>query len=81
MTRRAVEAIIGKAALDEEFRNALFADPDTILTGFPLTRTERVALMAIDSESLEFFATSPGVLMAQSLLLQLNTHEGIMPRD
>ncbi len=79
MTRRAVEAIIGKATLDEVFRNALFADPDTILTGYTLTRSEITAIRAIDSESLEFFATSPGVLKAQSLLLPHHANGDAVP--
>ena len=68
MTRRAVESIIGKAALDEKFRHALFSDPDATLSGFTLTKTEIHALKAIDSESLEYFANCPGLLMAQSML-------------
>ena len=79
MTRRAVEAIIGKATLDEEFRNALFADPDTILTGYTLTKSETIALRAIDSESLEFFATSPGVQKAQFLLLEHHANGDAAP--
>lgn len=68
MTRRAVESVIGKAALDEVFRYALFSDPDATLARFTLTNAEIQALKAIDSESLEYFADSPGVSMAQMLL-------------
>lgn len=68
MTRRAVESVIGKAALDEAFRHALFSDPDATLSDFTLTRTEILALKAIDSEALEYFAGCPGMSMAQSLL-------------
>lgn len=78
MTRRAVEAVIGRATLDEEFRNALFADPDSTLSSFTLTRSEQIALKSIDSESLEYFASSPGMMIAQSLLLQHYANEDPM---
>ncbi|MCB0231105.1 MAG: Franean1_4349 family RiPP, partial [Anaerolineae bacterium] len=68
MTRRAVENIIGRAALDETFRYALFADPDATLAGFALTRAEIHAVKAIDAESLEYFARSPGMSIALTLL-------------
>lgn len=68
MTRRALESVIGKAALDEGFRHALFSDPDATLSEFTLTRAEIQALKAIDSEALEYFANCPGLSMAQSIL-------------
>lgn len=70
MTRRAVESVIGRATMDELFRDALFADPDATLAGFALTRAEKAALKAIDAESVEYFARSPGVTTARLLLIQ-----------
>lgn len=78
MTRRAVESVIGKAALDEAFRHALFSDPDATLSGFTLTEAEKHALKAIDSESLEYFADSPGVSMAQMLLDHFHSRGEVM---
>jgi len=56
MSKEAVEAIIGKAVVDSEFREALFADPDEALTGYDLTQEEVAALKAIDAETMESFA-------------------------
>ena len=33
MSREALEAVIGRAVINEEFRLALFADPDATLAG------------------------------------------------
>ena len=40
MSRRALEAVIGRAILDEEFRLALFADPEAALVDYELTEDE-----------------------------------------
>jgi hypothetical protein len=56
MSRKAVEAIIGKAVLDMEFREALFADPDNTLEGYDLTEEEVAGLKVIDSETMESLA-------------------------
>jgi len=56
MSKEAVEAIIGKAVLESDFREALFANPDEVLGGYELTEEEMVALKAIDAETLESFA-------------------------
>jgi hypothetical protein len=53
VSRQALEAIIGRAILDEEFRLALFADPETALIGFELTEDEMSALKQLDAESLD----------------------------
>ena len=44
MSREALEAVIGRAVIDEEFRLALFADPDSALAGYALTDGELAAL-------------------------------------
>jgi hypothetical protein len=56
MSKEAVEAIIGKAVLDSEFREALFADPEEVLAEYDLTEEEVAGLRAIDFETMESFA-------------------------
>ena len=56
MSKESVEAIIGKAVLESDFREALFANPDEVLGEYDLTEEEMAALKAIDAETLESFA-------------------------
>lgn len=56
MTQQAVESIIGKAVMDGEFREVLFANPDEALADYSLTDEETAALMSVDAETLESFA-------------------------
>ena len=56
MSREAVEAIIGKAVLDSDFREELFANPEEVLAGYDLSEEEVAALKAIDAETMESFA-------------------------
>ena len=56
MSKEAVEAVIGKAVLDSEFREALFANPEEVLAEYDLTEEEVAALRAIDFETMESFA-------------------------
>lgn len=56
MSKEAIEAIIGKAVVDRQFRAALFADPDQALAGYDLTEEEIAGLRAIDAESLDSLA-------------------------
>jgi hypothetical protein len=56
MSKEAVEAIIGKAVLDSDFREALFADPDKALAGYELTEQEVATLKGIDAETMESLA-------------------------
>jgi hypothetical protein len=60
VAQRTLEAIIGRAILDEEFRLALFADPEATLADYPLTEGELAALKAIDAETLDACAHSIG---------------------
>ena len=53
MSRQALEAIIGRAVVNEEFRLLLFADPEMALVGYELTEKELAALRKLDAESLE----------------------------
>ena len=59
MSRRALEAVIGRVILDEEFRWALFADPEVALVAYELTEDEMAALRSVDAESLDAFAEGP----------------------
>ena len=56
MSQEAVQAIIGKAVLDSEFRQALFADPESALEGYDLSEQEVATLKGIDSETMESLA-------------------------
>jgi hypothetical protein len=56
MSREAVEAVIGKAVLDGEFREALFANPEEMLAGYDLSEEEVAALKSIDAETMETLA-------------------------
>ena len=56
MSKEAVQAVIGKAVTESEFRELLFANPDEALEGFDLTEDDVAALKAIDAETMESFA-------------------------
>ena len=53
MSQRELEAVIGRAVLDEAFRHLLFAEPEAALTEYALTEAEERALRRMDLESLE----------------------------
>ena len=55
--QRDLEAVIGRAVLDEAFRHLLFADPDTALASYELTEDELAALKRVDAESMDASAT------------------------
>jgi hypothetical protein len=56
MSMGAFQAVIGKAAVEAEFRDLLLADPDQALAGFDLTEEEVSILKKIDSETLELLS-------------------------
>lgn len=58
MSKQAVEAVIGKIALDAAFREALLANPDQALAGFDLTETDKANLKAIDAETMDALANT-----------------------
>ena len=68
MSKEALQAVIGKAVLDSEFREALFADPDQALEGYELTEEEVAALKTIDAETMESFAGSLDERISKSLI-------------
>jgi hypothetical protein len=53
MSQRELEAVIGRAILDQEFRMALFADRAVALDGYELTEAEVAAVRMVDAESLD----------------------------
>jgi hypothetical protein len=69
MSKEALEAVIGKAVLDSEFREALFADPDQALEGYELTEEEVAALKTIDAETMESFAGSLDERISKSIII------------
>jgi hypothetical protein len=68
MSKDAVQAIIGKAVLDSEFRETLFANPDQALAGYELTEVEVAALKAIDAETMESFAGTLDERISKALI-------------
>lgn len=66
MTKESVEFALGKALLEEEFRNLLFANPEEALSGFNLTATEKHTLLHLDSETLEWLARTLSRHLPQS---------------
>jgi hypothetical protein len=67
MSRQALEAVIGRVVIDEEFRLMLFADPEAALTGYELAEREIAALRTIDAESLDVFARGVGRRIVRAL--------------
>ncbi len=53
MSQRELEAVIGRAILDQEFRMELFANPTAALAGYDLTEAEVATLRLVDAESLD----------------------------
>jgi hypothetical protein len=56
MSKEAMEAVVGKAVLDSEFRQVLFANPEEALAGYELTEQEIAALKSFDAETIDSFA-------------------------
>jgi hypothetical protein len=49
MSKAAMETVVGKAVLDTEFREELFANPDEVLAGYELSEEEVAAIKALDA--------------------------------
>jgi hypothetical protein len=56
MSKEAVETVIGRAVLESDFREALFASPQEALASYELTTEEVAALKTIDAETMETLA-------------------------
>jgi hypothetical protein len=84
MSREALEAVIGRAIMDAEFRLALFADPDAALAPYELSEGEVAALKMLDAESLDAFASGSGQRVLRSLAIAernvwSTTHHSVLP--
>lgn len=71
MSREAVEAVVGKAVLDSQFRQALFANPEGALAEYDLSEKEVAALKAIDYETVESFAGTLDERISKLILFPL----------
>ena len=75
MSQQAIETILGKAVLEDEFRSTLLSDADSALAGYDLTAAESAALKGMDVEALENLA---GVLDQR---ISKSVPYGVMWRD
>ena len=57
MSQDVVRLIIGRAVLENEFRELLFADPDQALEGYDLTDKEIAGLKRINRDRFDELAT------------------------
>jgi hypothetical protein len=57
VSQESVSQIIGRAVVDDAFRNLLFSNPDQALQGYDLTGDEVEALKDLKQEDLEDFST------------------------
>jgi hypothetical protein len=77
MSWQALEAVIGRAILDEGFRSALFEDPDAALVEYELTEDEMTALKAVDVESVD--ACAKGFARLASNRTALDVKHSMLP--
>ena len=56
MPSEAVQNLIGRAVMDEEFRKLLFSDPEKALEGYDLTPQEKKFLLSLDPDEVADFA-------------------------
>jgi hypothetical protein len=56
MSQQAVQNLIGRAVMDEAFRQLLFSDPDKAFEGFDLTEAEKEILRNLDADEVAAFA-------------------------
>jgi hypothetical protein len=63
MSQQAMEAILGRCVIDEDYRILFFENPDQALVGYDLAREERAALLAVDAETLDAFAAQLGMYL------------------
>ena len=53
MSQASIERVLGKLILDAGFRDALLANPEQTLAGFPLTTSEKDYIKRMDAETLD----------------------------
>ena len=56
MSRQVVQSLIGRAVMDQEFRELLFSDPDKTFEGLDLTEEEKTLLRNLDPDEVADFA-------------------------
>ncbi len=74
MSQQALEAVIGRAIMDEEYRLLLFSDPNAALGDYDLTDAEMTALRSVDAESLDACAHNIGRQVALSFRARRPPH-------
>lgn len=70
MSQRELEAVIGRAILDQGFRMELFANPPAALAEYELTEAEVAALRMVDAEGLDACTSHVGQRVLHALLWQ-----------
>jgi hypothetical protein len=70
MSKEAVQAVIGKAVTEGEFRELLFANPDEALEGYELTDAELEALKSVDAETMESFAGALDERISKAFIIE-----------
>jgi hypothetical protein len=80
MSREGLQAVIGRAITDEEFRLMLFADPDAALAGYELTEAEVAAVKTVDAESLDACAIMLGRRIRRHLAMDRPALDGTSTR-
>jgi hypothetical protein len=56
MSKEAVQNLIGRAVMDEAFRELLFSDPEKAFEGSDLTPEEKKLLRSLDPDEVANFA-------------------------
>ena len=77
MSQQAIETILGKAVLEDEFRSTLLSDADSALAGYELTAAESAALKGMDVEALENLAGVLDQRISKSLAIGVMYEDGI----
>ena len=74
MSRTAINEILDRSMLDEDFRRAILADPDGALAGYDLTAAERAAVIQRDGdEATKLAGRSPSAAIIVVNISNLNT--------
>ena len=77
MSQQAIETILGKAVMEDEFRSTLFSDADSALAGYDLTASESAALKGMDVEALENFAGGLDQRISKSIPIGMWMEDGL----
>ncbi len=80
MSFEGLQAVIGRAVVDQSFRNGLLEDPSSAIDAFELTETEFKAIATIRADDLQQFATKLHWWITQNAL-QGERYEPIVQRD